>query len=795
MLRIYRLSFLIVLLVIATSCNTSRKAERRGGYLLTRNVVKVDRPGISQSDLLNFAQPKPGKKFLGVLRPKVWVYDAFGRNQKIKFNRWMVRTFGEAPVLLDTVMVHNSLVPMKQYLANKGYFNSDVNSSVVINKSKAKVIYTTRTPEPYKFGVITREIADDTIRSIINQSTSLLKQGDQYDAYLMTSERDRITQLLRNSGYYAFTSEYVFFEVDTLGKGREALLKLIITSPVNAASHKRYIFNNIYINTDYPKPSDTIRHLDTIAWYGDVQVDRYARVDSIRNTSDDQQAVKPASMGNPRFYEIYRQELRLRPEALSRAVFVRPGDFYSQKNVNLTYNRIQNLGLSNYATINVKPSSDTSKRVPGLELLDCEVRMTRSPVNVVSFDPEWTNSQGLMGLGTSVNYSNRNIFRGAEKLRLRAYGGFEVTPSLVAEEEDPEYGLFNSLEAGVETGIDFPTLLSPFIIRNLNQNARPKTTLGLGFNYEIRSEYERYLTKLSLSYEWNASPVSRHFFSPVDLSSVSIVRSVAFTNHLLSFQDPRFLNQYTNHLVLALKYSYVFNNQNLADRLNFIFFRINLEPAGNLFNLISTVSAGPRDDEGKYTFFNIRYAQYFRTDWDFRYYKPITSRQRLVYRVAFGVGIPYGNSTSLPFEKGFFAGGANGMRGWPVRSLGPGEYHSESGNIFQNVGDLWTEGNIEYRFPLYSFFNGALFSDIGNIWLLHENTDFPGGKFTWSRSLKSLAADAGLGFRLDFSIFVFRIDGGIRLYDPGKPEGQRTFVPGKFQLKDINWNFGIGYPF
>lgn len=794
MLRIFRLSFFLVLAVIITSCNTSRKVERRGGYLLTRNVVKVDRPGISQADLLNFAQPKPGKKFLGILRPKVWVYDAFGKNQKKRFNRWMVRTFGEAPVLLDTLLVHNSLVPMKQYLANKGYFNSEVTSSVVTRRSKASVFYYTKTTEPIKLGVISREIADDTIRNIVLQSTSLLKQGDQYDAYLMTSERDRLTQLLRNSGYYAFTSDYIFFEVDTLGKGKEAQIKVIITSPVNGASHKRYIFNNIYIHTDYPKPSDTIRNLDTIAWFGGVQADRYARIDSMRNKPDEQQAVRLDSMKKPGFYQIYRQELRLRPEALSRAVFVRPGDFYSQKNVNLTYNRIQNLGLTSYATINVKPSADTTLRIPGVELLDCEVRMTRSPVNLVSFDPEWTNSQGLMGLGTSINYSNRNIFRGAEDLRIRAYGGFEVTPSLVDEEES-QYGIFNSLELGLETGIDFPTLLSPFIIRNLNQNARPKTTLGLGFNYEIRSEYERYLTKLSLSYEWNASLVSRHFFSPVDLSSVSIVRSPAFTEHLLSFKDPRFLNQYTNHLVLALKYSYVFNNQNLANRSNFIFFRINLEPAGNLFNLISTVSAGPRDEEGKYTFFNIRYAQYFRSDWDFRYYKPITSKQRLVYRLAFGVGIPYGNSTSLPFEKGFFAGGANGMRGWPVRSLGPGEYRSESGNIFENVGDLWTEGNIEYRFPVYSFLNGALFSDIGNIWLLNDNTDFPGGKFTWSRSLKSLAADAGLGFRLDFSIFVFRIDGGIRLYDPGKPEGKRTFVPGKFQLKDINWNFGIGYPF
>lgn len=167
----------------------------------------------------------------------------------------------------------------------------------------------------------------------------------------------------------------------------------------------------------------------------------------------------------------------------------------------------------------------------------------------------------------------------------------------------------------------------------------------------------------------------------------------------------------------------------------------------------------------------------------------------MVYRTAFGIGVPYGNSISLPFEKGFFAGGANGMRGWPVRSLGPGEYISQSKDVLENVGDLWFEANAEYRFPLYSFLNGAMFVDVGNVWLLDENTDFPGGRFSWKRSIKSLAANIGAGFRFDFSIFVFRIDGGIRLYDPGRLADDRYFKFGSFQMRDINWNFGIGYPF
>jgi len=717
----------------------------------------------------------------------------------------MMRNFAEAPVVLDTIMARNSLMPMKQYLANKGYFGSDVTFKSQIKRSKARVYYYTSTPEPFKYESITYDIADDTIKKIAlgEGSYPLIKKDDQYDAYRMSEERDRLTQLLRNSGYYAFTSDYIFFEVDTLSGGKKAKINIIISNRkeddktrnvprlqndtiskgTGDIRHKRYKFNNIYIHSDYPKVSDTIKQSDTIPWFGKESRINVSDNDSLKNRI-------------PLFYQIYRQKIRLRSDAINRSVFIAPGDYYSQKNLNLTYNRIRNMGVSDYVSVNVRPPTDTAIKVPpGTELLDCDIRMVRAKVNGYSIESEGTNSGGLMGLGASLNYRNRNIFRGAENFRIKLYGGFEIAPSLTAEDEQTHFGIFNSLETGVETGIDFPRLLSPFAINSIDQNARPRTSIGLGFNYELRSQYERYLSKLSFSYEWNASPVSRHIFAPVDLSSISIVRDSAFTNRLLAMNDPRYLSQYSNHLILAMKYSYIFNNQNLTQRRNFIYFRINLEPAGNLFNLVSTVTAAPRDEEGKFTLFGLRYAQYFRTDWDFRYYKPVTTHQSAVYRIAFGIGIPYGNSIALPFEKGFFAGGANGMRGWPVRSLGPGEYSSQDAKVLEKVGDLSFEANFEYRFPVYSFLNGAFFADAGNIWLLEDNVDFPDGTFNWNRALKSMAFDAGLGIRFDFSLFIFRIDGGLPIYDPGKPEEDRFFMPTKFQLKNINWNFGIGYPF
>lgn len=796
LLRKSSLFILFCFVLLFSSCSVSHKLEQRGGYLLVKNTVKTDNPHISQSDLLNFAQPKPNKKFLGVFRTRVWFYDAFSKKKPNGFNRWVIRNFGEMPVLVDTVLVHNSLIPMRQYLHNKGFFISDVVADVKTRGAKATVSYKTVTANQYRFGNIQYSIGDDTIRKIIDKdiANTLIKQGEPYDAYNMSSERDRLTQLLRNSGYYMFTSDYIFYEVDTIGKAGNADVTLIIRNAQSKESarevpHKRYRFKTIYVHSDFPKTTDADRETDTLIFYN-------FRDEELTNTT------KVA----PQFYQIYRGEPKIRPDALARAIFIKPGDYFSQKNINLTYNRIQNLGLSNYVSVNVVRLDNTKEEdrpacdslvtdSSAFGLLDVEIRMVRAPVNGYTIDSEGTNAGGLMGLGAGITFRNKNIFSGAETLRINTFGAFEVKPDLGIQNEKTLLAIFNSLEAGIEAGIDFPTLLSPVKITNLYQNARPRTTLGIGFNYELRGEYERYLSKIALTYEWNASQVSKHIFSPVDLSSISIVRDTAFTTRLLNLNDPRFFNQYTNHLIMAMRYSYIFNNQNTTGRKNFFYFRINIEPAGNLFNLFSTIVDGPKDETGKYTLFGLRFAQYFRTDWDLRFYKPITARQRMVYRTAFGIGVPYGNSISLPFEKGFFAGGANGMRGWPVRSLGPGEYISQSKDVLENVGDLWFEANAEYRFPLYSFLNGAMFVDVGNVWLLDENTDFPGGRFSWKRSIKSLAANIGAGFRFDFSIFVFRIDGGIRLYDPGRLADDRYFKFGSFQMRDINWNFGIGYPF
>jgi len=777
------------LLMASVSCSPSRKIQKRGGLILTGNTIKTDRSGISVYDLSNFAQPKPNRKFLGLFRYRVWIYDAFNNQHDSRFNRWVRTRIGDKPVLLDSVLVDNSLIPMRVYLMNKGYFDATVSRTIRRKGARANVLYLTKTNAPFRFGEITYSIQDDSLSYFVERlkSQSLIKSGRQYDAYLLSDERERITRELKDIGYYTFVRDYLFFEIDTTGLSgkRLANIKMVIrnaTDPMIADGdslhelpHIRYFISKVYINSNQRiTANDTLTKTDTLAFFG-------KRDSSITDIPD--------------FYQIYRGKIRLRPEALARRIFIEPGLPFSQKDINLTYNRLQNLSLTRYVSVNVvSPETVTAEGKKLVGLLDCEIRLVRFPVNMFTIEAEGTNAGGFVGLGGSVNYRNRNIFRGAETFRVKVNGAFEIQPSLGLDNTSSKR-IFNSLETGIQTGFDIPGILSPFRLKLINQNSRPKTTIAAGFNYQDRVEYLRYISTVSLGYEWSSSPEVRHLFTPLDLSSVSINRDSLFTSFLNNLKDPRFLNQYTDHLIMALKYSFVFNNQNLLARNNFFYFRINFESAGSFLNLLSKVTGASPNPEGNYTMFGIRYSQYIRNDMDFRYYKPITEKQKLVYRAALGVGVPFGNSNSLPFEKGFFTGGANGLRGWPVRSLGPGSYASGDSASFENIGDVWLEANIEYRFPLYSFLQGALFTDAGNIWLLKPNSDFTGGEFKFNSFYKTIAWDAGFGFRFDFSIFIFRIDGGLPLYNPGEAADNRWVRFRKFQLRDVNWNFGIGYPF
>ncbi|MDP2424090.1 MAG: BamA/TamA family outer membrane protein, partial [Bacteroidales bacterium] len=443
-----------------------------------------------------------------------------------------------------------------------------------------------------------------------------------------------------------------------------------------------------------------------------------------------------------------------------------------------------------FININFEPLSQTSN--DGSGLLDCQIQIGRSNTQIFTIEAEGTNTGGFLGMGSNIVYSNLNLFKGGEVFSLKLKGALEMQKT-IGEPETFLFG-FNTVETGIEARLEVPRLLVPYVSQQIARYTSPRSTLVTGLNYQRRPDYTRYIANVSAGYEWRQTLTRSHIFIPLELNSVRIFRSDEFSRWLEGLTDKRLINQYTDHLVPLLRYVYVFNNQATKKNRDFMFWRAGVESSGGLINLVDRAVEAPRNELGYFTLFGIRYAQFVRIETDFRYYKVINPKNNIVFRVAAGIGKPYGNSNVLPVEKGFYAGGANGMRGWDIRSLGPGRLNDPE-NAFDKMGEMWLENNIEYRFPIYSWLNGAVFADAGNIWMLKESIDLPGGSFKVSEIGDHIAVDGGLGIRFDLSFFILRIDGAVKLKNPALELGNQWLSLSDFGIRNITWNFGIGYPF
>ncbi len=777
---------MLMLLPVLQACNVTRNVPD-GQYLLIKNNIDVNKEdagvrklNFDPDELSSLLQQHPNKSLFGIIRFGVYINSYYAKNKDSRFRQWLNKNFGTDPVILDPYMVGRSIDQLELYLNNHGFFNSSVDTSIrTVGKRKAKVEYTLNLAKPYRINDIEYDIKDTTLRRFMlsDMENSLIHVGQIYNASLLDNERYRITTLLRNAGYYYFSPEFIFYEIDSTYKNYslkvfENVQKMQVPSDTNQAvyieqEHMRYRINKLYINPDF----------------NPVRVD----------TSTMQVYVNPKNDLVRRYRFYYRDKLRIRPRAIRNSIFIEPLTYYSEKDQRNTYKQLSSFPLYGYTSIDFRPVSRQVK-VPDTSqhYLNGFINLTRRPVQSFSVETEGTTSGGKLGFAGNFVYQNLNIFRGGEVLTLKLTGGVEWQQG--GGQRKDVFLFFNTIETGAEASIDFPKFLLPISQDRIPKILRPRTTIKTGVNYQNRPDYERYVTNGSFGYNWRAGHWVSHSLIPIEINSVSIFPDSAFVQRLENLNDPRLTNQYTDHFIMAAKYTYIFNNQERNKVKDFTFFRWNVESAGNVLGLTKNFFGATKDENGEYTVWNIPYSQYVRTDVDFRYYFAISEENTLVYRNYFGIGVPYGNSRVLPFEKGFYAGGASDMRGWRYRSLGPGSYNDVTGNGFEKMGDIILEANVEYRFPVYSFVKGALFADFGNIWLLNYSQNYPGGKFNLGDVPGEIAIDAGLGIRFDFSFFIFRIDGAAPIRDPAKPLANRWRF-GALQLKDVVWNFGIGYPF
>jgi len=777
-----------VFIFLLASCSNTRVLQQ-GEYLLLENKVHYSgkNPGIKTDELLTIARPKPNQKFLGMARVKLYMY-RLGNKGKAdsRFRSWLRDKVGERPVVYDSAAALRAANEMKLYLNKVGYFYSDVSFSTdrVRKSRKVEVNYTVSPAQPYRLKSVEYAIEDSLMLHYITRrrTETRIPPGSVFNAFELDDERDRITEILQNNGYYYFNRDFIYFEIDSARMNHEMHLKVRVrpnqaVSPVDpllfvSFPHKRYFIRNVYIRPDYDPLSSPNSLTDTVLFAREIK-----------------KSTKP-ELGH--YYILHQPEDHVHPRTIVQSVFIKPGDPFKQADITRTRTRVAELGIFSYSNIRYRLISENDSANTGL--LDCNIDLSKRKLHSYTVETEATNSGGRPGIGLNFTYSNSNIFRGSETLRLKARGALEAQKVFGDNAEyDKGVPFFNTIETGLELSIIFPRFLIPVSQERFPKYFRPKTTTSIGFGYESRPEYERWLTSLSFGYDWKESDRKRHQIFPFDYSVNNVTLSPEFEQELEDEPNDLIKNQYTDNLITAIRYSFTYNTQDIRKIQNFFYFKGNFETAGNILNLSSQAFNANRDSIGRYVLFGIPFAQYVKIDGDFRFFNVITRNNSVAYRLFLGAGIPYGNVDFLPLEKGYYGGGANGMRGWPYRLLGPGSYSNPDDN-FDRMGDIQLEANVELRFPVYSFIKSALFADFGNIWLHKEQESYPGGEFKLNRFYKEFAIDIGLGLRLDFNFFILRVDFAMPLRDPSYAVNER-WIMDKWQFSDMIINFGIGYPF
>ncbi len=777
-----RLLFLICFIGMLASCN-SVKYVGDGEYLLDDVEIVSDDKVYKSSDLKSYLRQQPNFKVFGLMKWQLFVYSWSGKNEKKWLNK-QLRRIGEAPIILDTTLVEQSVNELRRFYINKGYMNAEVSATIDTSKHKKAVVrYQVVSNTPYRIHDYQIQLDDPKIDSIAklkapprsffhrafrmytDDYTSLVKDSALFDRDILDRERQRITNLLRQRGYYAFNRDYLSYLADSSFQRNMVDLEMLLKpfrlqesdGNVIDTAHRQYYIKDVSIVTDYNPLT--------------LEEDTGMRHDTV-------------SLGN--LHILYGKNGRsIRSSVLRRSNFIMPGQLYDERTVEQTYASFSTLrALRN---VNIRFSeveeNDTMK-------LNCTILTSPAKLQGVGIDLEGTNSAGDFGFATSLNYQHRNLFKGSEVFAAKVRGAYEALSS-------KHEGSSNFWEFGAETSIMFPRFLFPFLNDSFRRKIRATTELKLSYSFQTRPEFKRAIASVNWNYVWQdrSNMQGRHVFKLLDIDYVHLPTiSQSFRD---SLPETTLLYNFTDQFVVGTGYTYSFNNYNPQNRLrNNHSMRFSFEMAGNLLYGLSKITGAKKDEEGRYELFGINYAQFVKGDVDFSKSIVLDSRNKLAFRVGVGVGYPYGNSKMLPFERSYFSGGANSVRGWSVRSLGPGSMPEDSVKSFaQQVGDIRLDLNLEYRTKLFWKFEMAAFVDAGNIWTFHKDETRPNGNFDFSRFYKEIALSYGLGLRLDFDFFLLRFDTGMKAYNP-QQSGKKKWAILHPNFKDnFAWHFAVGYPF
>ena len=764
MKRILQILFVFSAVVMLAACSVSNYIPDGEYYLKEVSVSTDDKMATKGYNLNSYILQVPNSKWF-VAKVPLGIYLLSG-NDTTKWRCRLLRKLGEAPHLYDSVAALNSELAMEQMLANEGYLKANVVQRKTLKGKKMKLDYHVEPGKCYFIRHIHRNIDNEDIKRLLVSSdtlTSYLREGMPFNINRLNEERSRINSLLRDNGYYHFVKDHITFFADTLEGSTMVDITLNISKYVPDGrslpeDHRRYYVGDITFLTDYTnlnEPADSFYH------------DGY------------------------KF--IYQGKRRFRASLLQSNTTIKEKEPYSENKYRQTLTNLSRLSAFSFSNVRFaqRPASDT---------LDCFVIANHAQPKSISFEVEGTNSAGDLGAATSASFQHKNLFKGSETFTFKIRGAYEAITGLDG------YEGHNYFEVGAESRLAFPGFYFPFIPAQFARKLKATSEIALQYNLQDRPEFKRRVLTAAWRYRWT-NPKQR-MSSKFDLLEINYVHmpwisrtfkeqyldSIGRSNAILAYN-------YENLLITKLGYSFTYNSLGTTTATygkNAIVIHGNVETSGNALNGWSHLTKASKNKDDQYKFCGIAFAQYVKGDLDFSKSIRLDNRNSLAFRAGLGVAYPYGNSSVLPFEKRYFSGGANSVRGWSVRSLGPGTYNSDDKgiNFINQSGDIKLDASIEYRTFLFWKINGALFVDAGNIWTIHEYRDQPGGCFYLGEFYKQIAVSYGLGLRLALDFFTLRFDGGFKAIDPAYTDTKRHYPITHHNLRhDFAFHFAVGLPF
>lgn len=751
-MRINSAAWLIVAIVLMlSSCSATRnlpEGERLyvGAHLDLISKDPIDDENELRSSIDEVLQPAPNARLLW-FRPGPSIYQMFKSSEKQKgLRHWLKYKVGKPPVLLSSVSPESVSRLIENRLNNHGYFNAKVYFEIRLKGAKkASVVYHAQTGIPYKIDSVIFETDTGRLGKAIHalSQTHLLKSGENYNLGDLRAERERIDEHLKNQGFFYFHGDHIRITADT-----------------SVGNHRM----NLYIGKqpNLPRESAMVYSLNKVIVFPDYQL----------NDLED-----PANYNS----EIYKglefrtksQRIQFRPKALESSVFLRPNEKYSRNSHSKTLNRSMGLDAFKFADVRFEKSQE------GNDLLDARIFLTPMDKKTVRAELEMVSkSNNFTGPGLDINWTNRNTFKGAELLRISGKAGFETIIGGSGDENGANSADFLSYQIGINAELFVPRFISPFNLKGQSDFV-PKTRFGVSAELINRTRFFT-LTSLSsgVAYVWRNSKTIQHELTPVALVYTNLTKTTDAFQEILD-KNPFLQNSFSEQFILGPEYRFVYNNQVIDELRNHVYFAAGIDlsnPAGVFGNTFAT---------------------YFRLTTDLRYYLKISKKSKLVSRWYSGVGLPYRDSEQLPYLKQFFSGGPNGIRAFRARTVGPGSFRAaetavSSGFLDQN-GDIKLELNLEYRFQIISIFEGAIFADAGNIWLVNDNPSQPGGVFDADSFFAQIAAGIGAGIRTDLSFFILRLDLAFPVRKPYL-EDNNGWVSNPLRERPT-LNLAIGYPF